>query len=58
MRRLEGDGIVYDSVRDRDADGHPAGESAAVFRGPVLRNAVAARQLEYHWDGGQIARVR
>jgi hypothetical protein len=58
VRRLEGDGIVYDSVRHRDAGGQPAGECAAVFRPPVLRNAVAARLLEYHWDGRRIARVR
>ena len=58
VRELGGDGIVYDSVRHRQADGRPAGECAAVFRPPMLRDAVAARTIEYHWDGRRITRIR
>lgn len=58
VRKLGGDGIVYDSVRHRDAAGNPLGECAAVFRPPVLRNAQVTRTVEYHWDGGRIAEIR
>lgn len=58
VRKLGGDGILYHSVRHRAADGSPLGECAAVFRPPVLSGAVAARTMEYHWDGERIARVR
>lgn len=52
VRRLEGYGIVYDSVRDLGS------ECVAVFRPSALRNGVAAQALEYHWDGSRIMRVR
>ena len=58
IRKLGGDGIVYDSVRHRDSAGNPLGECAAVFRPPVLRNAQVTRTVEYHWDGGRIAEIR
>jgi hypothetical protein len=58
VRQLGGDGIVYHSVRHRASDGSPLGECAAVFRPPVLRNAVAVRTLENHWDGQRIRQVR
>lgn len=55
VRRLEGDGIVYDSVRHRDATGRALGGCAAMFRPSLLHDAVAARTLEYHWDGQHIS---
>lgn len=58
VRSLDGDGILYHSVRHRGPAGEPLGGCAAVFRPAVLRNAVVARALEYHWNGRQIARVR
>jgi hypothetical protein len=57
VRDLDGDGIVYHSVRHRSATGNPLGECVAVFRPPVLRHAVAARSIEYRWDGQRIAAV-
>lgn len=57
VRDLEGDGIVYHSVRHRGPTGLPLGECVAVFRPPLLRAAVAARTIEYYWDGQRIAAV-
>ena len=57
VRDLEGDGIVYHSVRHRGPTGLPLGECVAAFRPPVLRSAVAARSIEYHWDGQRIVTV-
>jgi hypothetical protein len=58
IRKLGGDGIVYDNVRHRDSAGNPLGECAAVFRPPVLRHAQVTRMVEYHWDGGRIVEIR
>ena len=58
VRRLGGDGILYHSVRHRAPDVGPLGECAAVFRPSVLRDAVAARTMEYHWDGSRITLAR
>lgn len=58
IRKCDGDGIVYDSVRHRDAADTPLGECAAVFRPAVLRRAAVSRVVEYHWDGTRIAKVR
>ena len=52
VKSLDGHGIVYDSVR------RVRGECVAVFRPPVLRNAVATQTLEYEWDGVGIVAVR
>ncbi len=57
VRSCRGDGIVYHSVRHRNDSGAPLGDCAAVLRPPVLRNAVASRNIEYHWDGQQIVTV-
>lgn len=57
IRKFEGDGILYDSVRHRDASGAPLGECAAVFRPPLLSSAQVIRTVEYHWDGRRIAKV-
>jgi hypothetical protein len=51
VRRLDGDGVVYDSVR------WPRGECAAVFRPRALANAKAVAALTYHWDGTSVVRV-
>ncbi len=53
VRSLGGYGVVYSSVRNP-----VAGECAAIFRPPVLSNAVAVRTLQYHWDGARIVDVR
>ncbi len=58
IRKLFGDGIVYDSVRHRDSAGNPLGECAAVFRPPVLRHAQVTGTVESHWHGGRIAEIR
>jgi len=52
VRRLEGFGVLYDSVRRR------GGECAAVFRPPALRNALVVQTVLYEWDGSRIAAVR
>lgn len=52
VRRLDGFGIAYDSVR------HRGGECVAIFRPPVLSAAVAVQTLEYHWDGAKVVAVR
>jgi hypothetical protein len=52
VRRLEGFGVLYDSVRQ------PMGECAAIFRPPALRHAQAAQTLLYEWDGAGIVAVR
>ena len=44
-------GIAYDSVR------HDGGESAAIFRPPVLSNCRQEGHLCYVWDGSKIGRV-
>lgn len=54
IRQLGGDGILYHSVRHRARTGRALGECAAIFRPPVLNNAVAARTIEYRWDGTRI----
>ncbi len=51
LRRADGDGIVYPSVR------WPQGQAAALFwpdrvRLPVLQG----RTLQYHWDGQRLSR--
>lgn len=51
IRQLEGDGILYNSVRD------PGGECAAVCRPPVLSSCHVERALEYHWDGAHISKI-
>lgn len=51
VRRLDGFGIVYDSVR------HSGGQCAAIFRPPALSGARAVRTLEYHWDGNRMTRI-
>ncbi|HEX6536428.1 MAG TPA: RES family NAD+ phosphorylase [Gemmatimonadaceae bacterium] len=48
VRRLKGDGIVYDSVRD------PGGECAAIFRPPVLSGCMPARTITLEWDGSHL----
>jgi hypothetical protein len=50
VRNLNGDGIVYDSVR------HP-GECVAIFRAWVLRKAQAAQTLMFEWNGNEIVSV-
>lgn len=52
VRRLEGYGVVYDSVRE------PGGECVAVFRPPVLAHARVTRTLTFSWDGVRVASVR
>lgn len=52
VRRLEGFGVLYDSVR------RPGGECAAVFRPPALTKAQAVQTLLYEWDGSRIVAVR
>ena len=52
VRRLEGFGILYDSVRNR------SGECAAIFRPPALRHAQAVQTLYFDWDGTRIVAVR
>ncbi len=51
VRRLDGHGIVYSSVRRANA------ECVAIFRPTALHNAQAVRTLEYEWDGNHISRV-
>ena len=52
VRRLDGHGVAYDSVRTR------SGECVGIFRPPALSAAVAVQTLEYAWDGARIAHVR
>ena len=52
VRRLEGYGIVYDSVR------RPSGECAAIFRPRALANAQAVQTLLFDWNGEEIVSVR
>jgi hypothetical protein len=50
VRRLQGYGIVYDSVRDSKG-----GECVAIFRPRAVVPPVRVHQsLEYHWDGSTI----
>jgi hypothetical protein len=51
VRRLDGDGLIYDSMRRR------TGECVAIFRPPVLTDARPVRALEYVWDGQHIIRA-
>jgi hypothetical protein len=51
VRRLDGYGIVYSSVRRTD------GECVAIFRPTALQGAQAVRTLAYEWDGHHITRV-
>jgi hypothetical protein len=52
VRKLDGYGIVYDSMR------RAAGECAAVFRPPALRNAQAVQTILFDWNGEEIVGVR
>jgi hypothetical protein len=51
VRRLDGHGIVYSSVR------RPNGECVAIFRPTALQGAQAVRTLAYEWDGNHVSRV-
>jgi hypothetical protein len=52
VRKLQGYGILYDSVRHRE------GECVAVMRPSVLHQATAVQTLQYVWDGSRVADVR
>jgi len=51
LRDAGSNGIVYDSVRDRD------GECVAAFQPDVVAPCVQAQHLIYRWDGTRIAQV-
>lgn len=51
LRAEDSDGIVYESVRDRE------GECAAVFRPRLLSNCRQERHLCYVWDGTAIVTI-
>ncbi len=48
LRSDNSNGIVYQSIR------HITGECTAVFRPPVISNAIEERHLTYAWDGIRI----
>lgn len=51
VRRANGDGVVYPSVR------WPAGQAAALFWPDLVRPPITqARQFRYHWDGTRMDR--
>ncbi len=51
LRKVDADGIVYDSAR------HSGGECVAVFRPRLLTNCRQEKHLCYVWDGERVSMV-